>query len=158
MIAKFPHIRDYRAYRVPPHLDVKQLLKCQLAVAAFDCKLAFTVILCRNFFFFISHFMVNNGLFRPISTDRKCKQSINIRAFNVIFSLPIIFGMYLLLCVTQLMENAAMLLVCSYLESWMSCSHIVVLLVWFIQVKLYRFSSGHPLRKYVKSSDISDEN
>ncbi|EXB96160.1 Pullulanase 1 [Morus notabilis] len=36
VIAKFPHIHNYRAYRVPPHLDVKQLLKCQLAVAAFD--------------------------------------------------------------------------------------------------------------------------
>ncbi|XP_059628366.1 pullulanase 1, chloroplastic [Cornus florida] len=30
---KFPHIRDYRAFKVPPALDVKSLLKCQLAVA-----------------------------------------------------------------------------------------------------------------------------
>ncbi|PON33464.1 Glycoside hydrolase [Parasponia andersonii] len=36
VIEKFPHIRDYRAFKVPPGLDVKGLLKCQLAVAAFD--------------------------------------------------------------------------------------------------------------------------
>ncbi|XVF23499.1 hypothetical protein REPUB_Repub13aG0044000 [Reevesia pubescens] len=35
VIEKFPHIRDYRAFKVPPVLDVKNLLKCQLAVAAF---------------------------------------------------------------------------------------------------------------------------
>ncbi|CAK9185501.1 unnamed protein product, partial [Ilex paraguariensis] len=35
---KFPHIRDYRAYKVPLALDVKSLLKCQLAVAIFSCK------------------------------------------------------------------------------------------------------------------------
>ena len=39
MIEKFPHIREYRAFKLPPGLDVKFLLKCQLAVAAFDCKL-----------------------------------------------------------------------------------------------------------------------
>ncbi|XP_062091962.1 pullulanase 1, chloroplastic [Humulus lupulus] len=33
---KFPHIKDYRAFKVPPGLDAKVLLKCQLAVAAFD--------------------------------------------------------------------------------------------------------------------------
>ncbi|CAK9156146.1 unnamed protein product [Ilex paraguariensis] len=33
---KFPHIRDYRAYKVPLALDVKSLLKCQLAVAIFS--------------------------------------------------------------------------------------------------------------------------
>ncbi|OMO65703.1 hypothetical protein CCACVL1_21428, partial [Corchorus capsularis] len=36
VIEKFPHIRDYRAFKVPPALDVKNLLKCQLAVAAFN--------------------------------------------------------------------------------------------------------------------------
>ncbi|WCJ19247.1 limit dextrinase [Euphorbia peplus] len=35
VIAKFPHIRDYRAFKVPPGLDTKSLLKFQLAVAAF---------------------------------------------------------------------------------------------------------------------------
>ncbi|KAG6669765.1 pullulanase 1, chloroplastic isoform X1 [Carya illinoinensis] len=31
---KFPHIQDYLAFKVPPGLDTKTLLKCQLAVAA----------------------------------------------------------------------------------------------------------------------------
>ncbi|PQQ06704.1 pullulanase 1 chloroplastic [Prunus yedoensis var. nudiflora] len=33
---KFPHIKDYRAFNVPPDLDAKPLLKCQLAVATFN--------------------------------------------------------------------------------------------------------------------------
>nr|XP_015876702.2 pullulanase 1, chloroplastic [Ziziphus jujuba var. spinosa] len=36
VIEKFPHIRDYRAFRLRPSLDVKPLLKCQLAVATFN--------------------------------------------------------------------------------------------------------------------------
>ncbi|KAL5569455.1 hypothetical protein UlMin_026030 [Ulmus minor] len=36
VIEKFPHIRDYRAFKVPPGEDAKLLLKCQLAVATFD--------------------------------------------------------------------------------------------------------------------------
>ncbi|KAM6600703.1 hypothetical protein CsatA_020312 [Cannabis sativa] len=36
VMEKFPHIKDYRAFKVPPSLDAKVLLKCQLAVAAFD--------------------------------------------------------------------------------------------------------------------------
>ncbi|GAB4836395.1 Pullulanase 1, chloroplastic [Ancistrocladus abbreviatus] len=34
VIEKFPHIKGYKAFKVPPALDVKGLLKCQLAVAA----------------------------------------------------------------------------------------------------------------------------
>ncbi|KAL6123943.1 hypothetical protein ACLB2K_076459 [Fragaria x ananassa] len=34
---KFPHIKDYRAFNVPSDLDVKSLLKAQLAVATFSC-------------------------------------------------------------------------------------------------------------------------
>ncbi|XP_035548009.1 pullulanase 1, chloroplastic isoform X3 [Juglans regia] len=33
---KFPHIQDYLAFKVPPGLDTKTLLKCQLAVAALN--------------------------------------------------------------------------------------------------------------------------
>ncbi|KAL6128447.1 hypothetical protein ACLB2K_071802 [Fragaria x ananassa] len=33
---KFPHIKDYRAFNVPSDLDVKSLLKAQLAVATFS--------------------------------------------------------------------------------------------------------------------------
>ncbi|XP_062156540.1 pullulanase 1, chloroplastic [Alnus glutinosa] len=36
VIKKFPHIRDYRAFKVPPALDAKPLLKCQLAVATLN--------------------------------------------------------------------------------------------------------------------------
>ncbi|KAM1161934.1 hypothetical protein ACFX13_001081 [Malus domestica] len=35
---KFPHIKDYRAFNVPPDLDAKPLLKCQLEVATFDAN------------------------------------------------------------------------------------------------------------------------
>ncbi|KAF9674926.1 hypothetical protein SADUNF_Sadunf10G0178400 [Salix dunnii] len=35
VIAKFPHIRDYKAFRVPSAVDAKSLVKCQLAVATF---------------------------------------------------------------------------------------------------------------------------
>ncbi|KAJ6357999.1 hypothetical protein OIU78_005762 [Salix suchowensis] len=35
VIAKFPHIRDYKAFRVPSTVDAKSLVKCQLAVATF---------------------------------------------------------------------------------------------------------------------------
>ncbi|XP_022765473.1 pullulanase 1, chloroplastic isoform X2 [Durio zibethinus] len=38
VIEKFPHIRDFRAFKVPPALDAKNLLKCQLAVAAFNSQ------------------------------------------------------------------------------------------------------------------------
>ncbi|GMH07890.1 hypothetical protein Nepgr_009730 [Nepenthes gracilis] len=34
VVEKFPHIQGYRAFTVPAALDVKSLLKCQLAVAA----------------------------------------------------------------------------------------------------------------------------
>ncbi|KAM5555870.1 hypothetical protein ABKV19_023673 [Rosa sericea] len=33
---KFPHIKDYREFRPSPDLDVKPLLKAQLAVATFS--------------------------------------------------------------------------------------------------------------------------
>ncbi|KAG8645291.1 hypothetical protein MANES_10G051700v8 [Manihot esculenta] len=36
VVAKFPHIRGYRAFKVPPFVDTISLLKCQLAVAAFN--------------------------------------------------------------------------------------------------------------------------
>ncbi|OIW01726.1 hypothetical protein TanjilG_03864 [Lupinus angustifolius] len=36
VVEKFPHIRGYRAFRLPPNLDVKSLLKTQLAVAIYD--------------------------------------------------------------------------------------------------------------------------
>ncbi|CAM8910611.1 unnamed protein product [Rhodiola kirilowii] len=36
MIAKFPQLRGYRAFVVPPTQDIRRLLKCQLAVAWFD--------------------------------------------------------------------------------------------------------------------------
>lgn len=36
VIRKFPHIQDYRAFKVPSTLDAKTLLKCQLAVATFN--------------------------------------------------------------------------------------------------------------------------
>ncbi|GAV67655.1 Alpha-amylase domain-containing protein/CBM_48 domain-containing protein/DUF3372 domain-containing protein, partial [Cephalotus follicularis] len=35
VIEKFPHIQGYKAFKVPS-LDIKNLLKCQLAVASFD--------------------------------------------------------------------------------------------------------------------------
>ncbi|XP_043704534.1 pullulanase 1, chloroplastic isoform X3 [Telopea speciosissima] len=35
VIEKFPHICNYRAFKVPSTVDVKSLLKCQLAVAPF---------------------------------------------------------------------------------------------------------------------------
>uniref|UniRef100_A0A6N2M3E6 Glycosyl hydrolase family 13 catalytic domain-containing protein n=1 Tax=Salix viminalis TaxID=40686 RepID=A0A6N2M3E6_SALVM len=38
VIAKFPHIRDYKAFRVPSTVDAKSLVKCQLAVATFGCE------------------------------------------------------------------------------------------------------------------------
>ncbi|XP_021690510.2 pullulanase 1, chloroplastic isoform X2 [Hevea brasiliensis] len=37
VVAKFPHIRGYKAFKVPSSVDAKSLLKCQLAVAAFNC-------------------------------------------------------------------------------------------------------------------------
>ena len=37
MIAKFPHIRDYKAFRVPSTVYAKSIVKCQLAVATFCC-------------------------------------------------------------------------------------------------------------------------
>lgn len=43
VIEKFPHIRYYRALNVPLALDVKGLLKCQLAVAIFSAD-----GICRN--------------------------------------------------------------------------------------------------------------
>ncbi|KAK7268521.1 hypothetical protein RIF29_21221 [Crotalaria pallida] len=36
VVEKFPHIRGYRAFRLPPNSDVKSLLKSQLAVAIYD--------------------------------------------------------------------------------------------------------------------------
>ncbi|CAJ2629361.1 unnamed protein product [Trifolium pratense] len=36
VVEKFPHIRGYRAFIVPPDSDVKSLLKSQLAVAIYD--------------------------------------------------------------------------------------------------------------------------
>ncbi|KAL2525900.1 Pullulanase 1 [Abeliophyllum distichum] len=36
VIEKFPHVQDYKVFKVPPTLDVKSLLKCQLAVAIFS--------------------------------------------------------------------------------------------------------------------------
>ncbi|XP_048231440.1 pullulanase 1, chloroplastic isoform X2 [Ricinus communis] len=36
VVVKFPHIRDYRAFKAPPTLDAKSLLKCQLAVASYE--------------------------------------------------------------------------------------------------------------------------
>ncbi|KAL2548901.1 Pullulanase 1 [Forsythia ovata] len=36
VIEKFPHVQDYKVFKVPPALDVKSLLKCQLAVAYFQ--------------------------------------------------------------------------------------------------------------------------
>lgn len=38
MIAKFPHVRDYKAFKVPSTVDAKSLVKCQLAVATFGCE------------------------------------------------------------------------------------------------------------------------
>ncbi|GAB2222658.1 hypothetical protein Droror1_Dr00016778 [Drosera rotundifolia] len=36
VVEKFPHIRGYRAFKLPPDVDVQSLLKCQVAVAAFS--------------------------------------------------------------------------------------------------------------------------
>ncbi|XP_044462126.1 pullulanase 1, chloroplastic isoform X2 [Mangifera indica] len=36
VVEKFPHIRDYRTFKVPPTTDAKSLVKCQLAVATFS--------------------------------------------------------------------------------------------------------------------------
>ncbi|KAK9149280.1 hypothetical protein Scep_008037 [Stephania cephalantha] len=36
IVAKFPHIQDYRVFNLPDDVDVKSLLKCQLVVASFD--------------------------------------------------------------------------------------------------------------------------
>ncbi|KAK7343946.1 hypothetical protein VNO77_13089 [Canavalia gladiata] len=36
VVEKFPHIRGYRAFKLPPSLDVKPLLKSQLAVVIYD--------------------------------------------------------------------------------------------------------------------------
>ncbi|KAK6929148.1 Glycoside hydrolase, family 13, N-terminal [Dillenia turbinata] len=44
VVEKFPHIRDYRAFRVPPDVDARSLLKCQLAVAVFTCKISFSML------------------------------------------------------------------------------------------------------------------
>ncbi|KAA3453437.1 Pullulanase 1, chloroplastic-like protein [Gossypium australe] len=38
VIEKFPHIRDYKAFKLPPVLDAKNLVKCQLAVAEFNSQ------------------------------------------------------------------------------------------------------------------------
>lgn len=38
MIEKFPHIQDFKPFRVPQGLDVNSLLKYQLAVATLSCK------------------------------------------------------------------------------------------------------------------------
>ncbi|GAU16970.1 hypothetical protein TSUD_37280, partial [Trifolium subterraneum] len=39
VVEKFPHIRGYRAFNVPPGSDVKSLLKSQLAVVIYDYEL-----------------------------------------------------------------------------------------------------------------------
>ncbi|XP_058080024.1 pullulanase 1, chloroplastic isoform X3 [Magnolia sinica] len=36
VIEKFPHISDYKAFRIPKSVDVRSFLKCQLAIASFD--------------------------------------------------------------------------------------------------------------------------
>lgn len=36
VIENFPHLRDYKAFKVPPDLDAKSILKYQLAVAVFS--------------------------------------------------------------------------------------------------------------------------
>ncbi|XP_050209868.1 pullulanase 1, chloroplastic [Mercurialis annua] len=36
VVAKFPHIRDYTAFKLPSTLDAESLLKCQLAVASYE--------------------------------------------------------------------------------------------------------------------------
>ncbi|KAL3523514.1 hypothetical protein ACH5RR_016348 [Cinchona calisaya] len=36
VIEKFPHIQDYKAFSVPPDLNVESLFKCQLAIAIFS--------------------------------------------------------------------------------------------------------------------------
>ncbi|MED6109054.1 Pullulanase 1, chloroplastic [Stylosanthes scabra] len=36
VVEKFPHIRGYKAFKLPPDSDVKSLLKSQLAVAVYD--------------------------------------------------------------------------------------------------------------------------
>ncbi|KAF9598351.1 hypothetical protein IFM89_027162 [Coptis chinensis] len=38
VVEKFPHIRDYRVFHVPDDVDVKSLLKCQLAVGLFNAN------------------------------------------------------------------------------------------------------------------------
>lgn len=54
MTEKFPHIRDYRAFKVPPISDAKFLVKCQLAVATFNCK--------HLLFLFPFYLLMNNEL------------------------------------------------------------------------------------------------
>ncbi|RWR74950.1 Glycoside hydrolase [Cinnamomum micranthum f. kanehirae] len=36
VIEKFPHIADYKAFKIPYSVDIKSLLKCQLAIASFS--------------------------------------------------------------------------------------------------------------------------
>lgn len=36
MAKKFPHIMNYKAFKVPHAMDVEKVLKCQLAIAAFS--------------------------------------------------------------------------------------------------------------------------
>lgn len=38
VIEKFPHIADYKAFKIPYSVDIKSLLKCQLAIASFSGK------------------------------------------------------------------------------------------------------------------------
>lgn len=127
---KFPHIRDYKAFKLPSTLDATSLLKCQLAVATFG----------RKMFSFPSSFNVD--LF-----------------VKVIWAIWIYLGLYntwlfyclLLFCLSvQRMGNVAMLLVCNCLVFWMNYSRMMVPLVHIFPNTLCRSTFGLLLLRYIK--------
>lgn len=44
VIEKFPHIGNYKSFKVPSDLDIRDLVKSQLAVVCFDCKSCFPLL------------------------------------------------------------------------------------------------------------------
>ncbi|XP_060675356.1 uncharacterized protein LOC112490965 isoform X3 [Ziziphus jujuba] len=61
VIEKFPRIWDYRAFTLPPSLDVKPPVKCQLSVSTFYCKHILQLFLYYSF--------LNNSLLKEIRSS-----------------------------------------------------------------------------------------
>lgn len=44
MVEKFPHIGNYKPFKVPSDLDVRDLVKSQLAIVCFDGESCFPLL------------------------------------------------------------------------------------------------------------------